>query len=88
MKRSPIEKYTMQLHESIFEKVLGMLFIQKLKPAIKKVEKMFDEDEELKANLEAIRYHNEQLEKRLKNWCKYYPDDYLCKRSASLRSKK
>lgn len=82
MKRSPIEKYTMQLHESIFEKVLGMLFIQKLKPAIKKVEKMFDEDEELKARLEAIRYHNNELEKYLKNYCKYFPDRYECRRRA------
>lgn len=88
MKRSPIEKYTMHLHESIFEKVLGMLFIQKLKPAIKKVEKMFDEDEELKANLEAIRYHNDRLEKRLKNYCKYFPDDYECRHLKNIRSKK
>jgi len=66
----------------LVESILGFIFAQMMKPSIIKVEKMFDEDEELKANLEAIRYHNDRLEKRLKNYCKYFPDEYMCKRRA------
>jgi hypothetical protein len=78
MKQSPIEKYTSRLHESIFEKILGMLFIQKMKPALKVAEKMLD-DPEYKAHIDAVRYHNDKLADYLKNWCKYNPDDPLCK---------
>ena len=82
MTRSPIEKYTIQLHESIFEKILGMLFIQKLKPALNKAAKELEDDEEFQAAIEGMKYHRDRLEKRLKRWCEYYPDDYQCKKRA------
>jgi hypothetical protein len=80
MKQSPIEKYTSRLHENIFEKILGMLYIAKMKPALKVAEKMLD-DPEFKAHIEDIRYTNEKLANYLKNWCKYNPDDPLCNKS-------
>lgn len=80
MKRSPIEKYTIQLHESIFEKILGMLFIQKLKPALNKAARELENDPEFQASIEGMKYHRERLENRLKHYCKYFPEEYECKK--------
>lgn len=79
MASNPVNKYFVSLHENIFEKLLGVLYISKMKPALKVAEKMFD-DPEFEAHLENIRYHNEELEKFLKNFCKKRPDDPQCKR--------
>ncbi len=79
MEQSPVDKYAMRLHESIFEKIIGMLYIAKMKPLLKVAEKMLPDDEEFKAHLESLRYHNEELQKYLKNWCKYNPEHGLCK---------
>jgi hypothetical protein len=48
----------------LVESILGFIFAQMMKPSIKKVEKMFDEDEEFKENHKKIREHNDELEKR------------------------
>lgn len=88
MKRSPIEKYTISLHENIFEKILGMLFIQKLKPALNKAAKELEDDAEFQAAIQGMQYHRDQLERKLKHWCKYYPDDAMCKESARRKAMK
>lgn len=82
MKRSPIEKYAISLHENIFEKILGMLFIQKLKPALNKAARELEDDPEFQASIEGMKYHRERLETYLKNWCKYHPERYECKKRA------
>ncbi len=64
----------------IIENILGWLYMQKMKPALKVAEKMLD-DPEYKAQMEKVRYHNEKLAAYLKNWCKHYPDDPLCNKS-------
>ncbi len=66
----------------LVESIIGFIFAQMMKPAIKKAEKMFDEDEEFKENHKKIREHNHELEKSLKNYCKYFPDEYECRRRA------
>lgn len=78
MKGSPINRYVDSLHEGIAEKILGMLFIHKMKPALKKVEKMLD-DPEFDAQLETIRYAVEDFERKLKSFCKHRPQHFRCK---------
>lgn len=79
MKRSPIQKYIGSLHEGIADEILKMLFIHKMKPHLNKVEKQLN-DPEITAKLETIRYAVEDFERHLKNYCKYNPDDYDCKK--------
>lgn len=79
MQTNPIDKYCTKLHENIFEKILGMLYITKMKPALKVAEKLLD-DPEFQSHLETLRYHNDNLENFLKNFCKKRPDDPECKR--------
>jgi len=78
MKQSPIEKYAIRLHENIFGKILGMLYIAKMKPALKKAEKMLDDDPEFEAKVDSLMYQYDELERYLKQWCKYNPDDPRC----------
>lgn len=77
MKRSPIEKYTISLHENILEKILSVILIHRMKPALKKAEKMFD-DPEYKAKVDALQYNFDEMENYLKNFCKYNPSNALC----------
>lgn len=78
MKRSPIETYMGSLHEGIAEKIIKMLLLHRMKPLLAKAEKELD-DPEFTAQLDTIRYAVDDFEKRLKNWCKYKPDDFRCK---------
>ena len=77
MKRSPIEKYTISLHENILEKILSVILIHRMKPALKKAEKMLD-DPEYKAKVESLQYQYDDMEQYLKNYCKYHPNNALC----------
>ncbi len=85
MKQSPIEKYATRLHENIIEKILGVLLIQKMKPALKKAEKMLNDNPEFEAKIDSLMYQYDELERYLKNYCKYYPDDIRC---TSIRKEK
>ena len=78
MKRSPIDNYVGLLHEGIAEKIIGMLFLHKMKPALKKAEKILD-DPEFDAQLETIRYAVEDFERSLKAFCRRRPAHEKCK---------
>ncbi len=78
MRQSPIDQYAIRLHENIFGKILGMLYIAKMKPALKKAEKMLDDDPEFEAKVDSMLYQMDELERYLKQWCKYHPEDKRC----------
>ena len=84
MKRSPIEKYTISLHENILEKILTVILMHKMKPALKKAEKMLDTPE-YRAKVAAVQYQYDDLEQYLKNFCKYNPSSPLCRKHSRLK---
>ncbi len=54
-----------------------------MKPVLNKAAKELEDDEEFQAAIGGMKHHREQLDKYLKNWCKYYPERYECKKRAN-----
>lgn len=68
-----------QLQENIFTQIAKLLAIGQLKKELPKAIKELENNPEVQASLESLKYHADKLDQLLKRRCNDYPDDPKCK---------
>ena len=66
--------------ENFFTKIAKLLAISQTKRELNKVKGMLDEDPDLQATLDSIKYHYTEFEKKLTSYCERHPDSPMCKK--------
>jgi hypothetical protein len=71
---------TGKINENFFTKIAKALLIPELRKTMENIEKETENDPEIKASIESLKFHSEKLEKGLVNFCKRNPNAPSCKK--------
>lgn len=71
---------TGKINENFFTKIAKALLMPDLRKTMKQIEEETENDPEIKASLDSLRFHSEKLEKNLENFCKRNPNAPNCKK--------
>lgn len=81
-KQSEVQRTNMNrqnLHENLFQTIANTIALFQLKRQLPKAMIEAGDDPDLQQTLTALKFHTEELERRLKNHCKRHPESKQCK---------